>query len=69
MSSEESTTWAEDRRLELVLHKALNDVSSQSKKLTGKNKQSLQDGMVGIYFSDWDEMEVAWLEYFSEWGK
>ncbi len=69
MSSEESTTWAEDRRLELVLHKALNDVSNQSKKLTGKNKQSLQMEWLEFTSQDWDEMEVAWLEYFSEWGK
>ena len=69
MSFEGSTTWAEDRRLELVLHKALNDVSNQSKKLTGKNKQSLQMEWLEFTSQDWDEMEVAWLEYFSEWGK
>ena len=69
MSFEGSTTWAEDRRLELVLHKALADVSNQSKKLTGKNKQSLQMECLEFTCQDWDEMEVAWLEYFSEWGK
>jgi len=65
----DQTSWAEDRRLELVLHKALADVSSQSKKLTGKNKQSLQMEWLEFASQDWDEMEVAWLEYFSEWGK
>ena len=69
MSFEGSTTWAEDRRLEIVLHKALADVSIQSKILTGKNKQSLQMEWLEFASQDWDEMEVAWLEYFSEWGK
>ncbi len=65
----DQTSWAEDRRLDLVLHMALADVSIQSKKLTGKNKQSLQMEWLEFASQDWDEMEVAWLEYFSEWGK
>ena len=69
MNDDTSTSWAEDRRLELVLHKALIDVSNQSKKLTGKNKLSLQMEWLEFTSQDWDEQEVAWLEYFSEWGR
>ena len=69
MNDGTSTSWAEDRRLELVLHKALIDVSNQSKKLTGKNKLSLQMEWLEFTSQDWDEQEVSWLEYFSEWGR
>ncbi len=69
MNDDTSTSWAEDRRLELVLHKALIDVSNQSKKLTGKNKLSLQMEWLEFTSQDWDEQEVSWLEYFSEWGR
>ena len=69
MNDDTSTSWAEDRRLELVLHKALIDVSNQSNKLTGKNKLSLQMEWLEFTSQDWDEQEVSLLEYFSEWGR
>ena len=69
MNDDTSTSCAEDRRLELVLHKALIDVSNQSKKLTGKNKLSLQMEWLEFTSQDWDEQEVSWLEYFSEWER
>ena len=69
MSSEKSTNWAEDHRLGLVLHKALADVSIQSNKLTGKNKQSLQMEWLEFSTLEWDDMEIHWLQHFDEWGK
>ena len=69
MNDDTTTSWAEDRRLELVLHKALIDVSNQSKKLTGKNKLSIQMEWLEFTSQDWDEQEVSLLEYFSEWGR
>ena len=65
----EETTWYEERRLELVVDKALEDVKNQSQQLTGKDRQALQMEWLEFSSQDWDDLEVLWWKHFQEWGK
>ena len=65
----EETKWFEERRLELVVDKALEDVKNQSQNLTGKDRQALQMEWLEFSSQDWDDMEVLWWKHFQDWGK
>jgi len=65
----EETKWFEERRLELVVDKALEDVKTQSQNLTGKDRQALQMEWLEFSSQDWDDMEVLWWKHFQDWGK
>ena len=63
------TNWFEERRLELVVDKALEDVKTQSQNLTGKDKQALQMEWLEFSSQEWENLEVLWWKHFQEWGK
>ena len=65
----EETTWYEERRLELVVDKALEDVKNQSQQLTGKDRQALQMEWLEFSSQDWDDLDVLWWKHFQDWGK
>ena len=56
MSQEAS--WSEGRRLGLVLHCALEDVSARCQHLEGKIKLALQTEWLELSSCDLDELEV-----------
>ncbi len=63
------TSWSEEQRIALVLHKALDDAKCQSRSLTGKDRQALQMEWLEFSALEWDELEISWIEHFQEWGK
>ena len=63
----EETTWANDRRLELVIDKALNDARNQWEKLIGKDRLALQMEWVEFLSDDWSDPTIEWMDYFQEW--
>jgi len=65
----EGTTWFEERRLELVVDKALEDAKSRTQTLTGRDKQALQMEWLEFASQEWDDLEVLWWKHFQEWGK
>ena len=69
MNDDTSTSWAEDRRLELVIDKALSDASTQWNILIGKDKLALQMEWVEFLTDDWSDLTIEWMDFFQEWGK
>jgi len=69
MNDDTSTSWAEDRRLELVIDKALSDASTQWNTLIGKDKLALQMEWVEFLTDDWSDLTIEWMHFFQEWGK
>ena len=63
----DETTWANNRRLELVVDKALNDARNQWEKLIGKDRLALQMEWVEFLSDDWSDLTVEWMDYFQEW--
>ena len=60
----EETTWANDRRLELVVDKALNDARNQWEKLIGKDRLALQMEWVEFLSEDWSDLTVLTIQFF-----
>ena len=69
MNEETSTSWAEDRRLDLVVHKALEDASTRWKTLNGRDRLALQMEWIEFLTDDWSDLTVEWMDFFQEWGK
>ena len=69
MNDDTSTSWAEDRRLELVIDKALSDASTQWNTLIGKDKLALQMEWVEFLTDDWSDLTIEWMHFFQEWDK
>ena len=69
MNDDTSTSWAEDRRLELVIDKALSDASTQWNTLIGKDKLALPMEWVEFLTDDWSDLTIEWMHFFQEWGK
>ena len=63
----QETSWSEDRRLDLVLHYALEDVSTRCQHLEGKDKLALQTEWLEFSSSDFDDLEVMWWKHFHAW--
>ena len=69
MNEETSNSWAEDRRLDLVVHKALEDASTRWKTLNGRDRLALQMEWIEFLTDDWSDLTVEWMDFFQEWGK
>ena len=69
MTDDTSTSWAEDRRLDLVVHKSLEDASTRWKTLYGRDRLALQMEWIEFLTDDWSDLTVEWMDFFQEWGK
>ena len=65
----EDTTWFEERRLELVVDKALEDAKFRSQSLTGRDKEAVQMEWLEFASQEWNDLDVLWLKHFQDWGK
>jgi len=63
------TSWSEDRRLELVRDRTMNDVWNQMRRLpVSKERTALRREFQGWFSTDWDDLEILWLPHFREWN-
>ena len=62
------TSWASERRLELVFDKTLNDIHRRIKKVSKGDRKALRREFQGWFSNDWDDVEVLWLQHFQQWG-
>ena len=61
MTDDTSTSWAEDRRLDLVVHKALEDASTRWQTISGRDRLALQMEWIEFLTDDWsDWMSNGW---------
>ena len=65
----QETSWSEERRLDLVLHYALEDVSTRCQHLEGKDKLALQTEWLEFSSSDFDDLEVMWRKHYPVHGQ
>ena len=62
------TSWASERRLELVFDKTLNDVQRRMKMVSQGDRKALRREFQGWFSNDWDDFVVLWLQHFQHWG-
>ena len=62
------TSWSQDRRLELVFDKTLNDVRQRMAKVSKADRKALRREFQGWFSTDWDDVEILWLQHFQQWG-
>lgn len=61
------TSWSQDRRLELVFDKTLNDVRQRMAKVSKADRKALRREFQGWFSTDWDDVEILWLQHFQQW--
>ena len=61
------TSWAQNRRLELVVDKTINRVHKRMKQVNKKDRKALRREFQGWFSKDFDDVEVFWLEHFQHW--
>ena len=61
------TSWAQDRRLELVFDKTLDTVHQRMQKVSKKDRKALRREFQGLFSNDSNELEILWLEHYQEW--
>ena len=61
------TSWAQNRRLELVVDKTINRVHQRMKQVNKKDRKALRREFQGWFSKDFDDVEVFWLEHFQHW--
>ena len=69
MTDDTSTSWAEDRRLDLVVHRALEDASTRCQTISGRDRLALQMEWIEFLTDDWSDLTVEWMDFFQEWGR
>lgn len=62
-------SWWEEARLELSVDKALEDCSERLNLLSGKDKKCLQEEFLEWMVTDFDDLEIQWMQYFGNWGE
>ena len=67
MNEDNFTSWAQDRRLDLSVHKSLEDASNQWKTLIGKDKLALQMEWIEFLSDDYQDLKVEWANFWMEW--
>ena len=63
------TSWAENHRLDLTIHKALEDQSNRLQTLSGRDKLALQQEFLEWSSMDYEDLEVDWMPHFNNWGR
>ena len=61
------TTWAQDRRLELVFDKTLDTVHQRMQKVSKKDRKALRREFQGWFSNDWNDLDILWLEHYKAW--
>ena len=62
------TSWSQERRLQLVCHKTINDIHKQMRKVSKGDRKALRREFQGWFSNDWNELDVLWLQHFQQWG-
>ena len=62
------TSWASERRLELVFDKTLNDVQRRMKIVSKGDRKALRREFQGWFSNYWYDVVVLWLQHFQHWG-
>ena len=61
------TSWFQERRLELVCHKTIDDIHKRMRKVSKGDRKALRREFQGWFSKDFDDIEVFWLEHFQHW--
>ena len=61
------TSWAQERRLELVFDKTLDTVHQRMQKVSKKDRKALRREFQGWFCMEMRGVEVMWLEHFQQW--
>ena len=61
------TSWAQDRRLELVFDKTLDTVHQRMQKVGKKDRKALRREFQGWFSNDWNDLDILWLEHYKAW--
>lgn len=64
------TSWSQERRLELVFDKTLNDIHRRMKKVSKGDRKALQEEWLEFNsIQDWDDLEVLYMDFFQVWSE
>ena len=58
------TSWAQERRLELVFDKTLDTIHQRMQKVSKKDRKALRREFQGWFSNDWNELDILWLEHY-----
>ena len=61
------TSWAQDRRLELVFDKTLDTVHQRMQKVSKKDRKALRREFQVWFSNDWNDLDILWLEHYKAW--
>ena len=62
------TSWAQNRRLELVVDKTINRVHKRMKQVNKKDRKALRREFQGWFSNEWSDLDILWMDHFSAWG-
>jgi len=63
-----TTSWGEERRIELGVHHALEDMRDRLQHLEGRDRYALQSEFLEwSVIEDFDDLEVQWIKQFYYW--
>ena len=62
------TSWSQERRLELVFDKTLNDIHRRMQKVSKGDRKALRREFQGWFSNDWSDLDILWLKHFQQWG-
>ena len=62
------TSWFQERRLELVFDKTLNDIHRRMQKVSKGDRKALRREFQGWFSNDWSDLDILWLKHFQQWG-
>ena len=63
------TSWAQDRRLELVFDKTLDTIHQRMQKVSKKDRKALRREFQGWFSNDWNDLDILWLEHTTRRGR
>ena len=55
------TSWAQERRLELVFDKTLDGVHKRLRKVGKRDRKALRREFQGWFSNDWNDLDILWL--------
>ncbi len=61
------TSWSQERRLELVFDKTLNDIHRRMQKVSKGDRKALRREFQGWFSNDWSDLDILWLKHFQHW--
>ena len=61
------TSWAQERRLELVFDKTLDTIHQRMQKVSKQDRKALRREFQWWFCMEVRGVEVMWLEHFQQW--